>query len=309
MIQDSGKHTSRFSLLSFETTSNETEDLISSIGYQDVGPRQEYPARVIPKRYSFNDGRQLAEFQLVYITGGTGVFEDNESSRIVTPGTLFLLRPGYWHSYHPNRDTGWTEYYIGFNGPTFRREIERFFGERKGPIDLGMSATLVDLFEQALFYSERQCSQTMSILQAVVIHMLALVNYNLTTRDKTDDKLDAAINYVKKYMADHLSEPIDVPALAAERGMSYTWLRRMFRKNTGMAPAQYLQQLRIHMSMYLLRNTSLQIKNVAVDSGFKTSEYFCSVFQETVGMTPRAYRAANNDGARQPETDATKRGA
>lgn len=198
MIQDSGKHASRFSLLSFETTSNETEDLISSIGYQDVGPRQEYPARVIPKRYSFNDGRQLAEFQLVYITGGTGVFEDNESSRIVTPGTLFLLRPGYWHSYHPNRDTGWTEYYIGFNGPTFRREIERFFGERKGPIELGMSATLVDLFEQALFYSERQCSQTMSILQAVVIHMLALVNYNLTTRDKTDDKLDAAINYVKK---------------------------------------------------------------------------------------------------------------
>lgn len=172
-----------------------------------------------------------------------------------------------------------------------------------------MSATLVDLFEQALFYSERQCSQTMSILQAVVIHMLALVNYNLTTRDKTDDKLDAAINYVKKYMADHLSEPIDVPALAAERGMSYTWLRRMFRKNTGMAPAQYLQQLRIHMSMYLLRNTSSPIKNVAVDSGFKTSEYFCSVFQETVGMTPRAYRAANNDGAKQPETGATKRGA
>ena len=155
---------------------------------------------------------------------------------------------------------------------------------------------------------ESKCSQTMSILQAVVLHMLALVNYNLTTRDKTDDKLDAAINYVKKYMADHLSDPIDVPALAAERGMSYTWLRRMFRKNTGMAPAQYLQQLRIHMSMYLLRNTSLPIKNVAVDSGFKTSEYFCSVFQETVGMTPRAYRAANN-GARQPETDATKRGA
>lgn len=61
MIQDSGKHTSRFSLLSFETTSNGTEDLISSIGYQDVGPRQEYPARVIPKRYSFNDGRQLAD--------------------------------------------------------------------------------------------------------------------------------------------------------------------------------------------------------------------------------------------------------
>lgn len=293
MIQNNAKLSSRFSLLSFETTSNETENLISSVGYQDVAPRQEYPVRVIPKRYSFKEGRQLAEFQIVYITSGTGVFEDKDSSRIITPGTLFLLRPGYWHTYHPNKDTGWTEYYIGFNGPTFRSEINRFFGDRKGPVEFGLSATLVDLFEQALFYSERQSSQTMSILQAIVIHMISLINYNLATKKRNDDKLDAAISYVKQYMANHLSEPIDVQALAEEQGMSYTWLRRMFRKNTGIAPAQYLQQLRIHMSMYLLRNTNAPIKNIAVDSGFKTPEYFCAVFQESTGITPKECRSAN----------------
>lgn len=293
MIQNNAKLSSRFSLLSFETTSNETENLISSVGYQDVAPRQEYPVRVIPKRYSFKEGRQLAEFQIVYITSGTGVFEDKDSSRIITPGTLFLLRPGYWHTYHPNKDTGWTEYYIGFNGPTFRSEINRFFGDRKGPVEFGLSATLVDLFEQALFYSERQSSQMMSILQAIVIHMISLINYNLATKKRNDDKLDAAISYVKQYMANHLSEPIDVQALAEEQGMSYTWLRRMFRKNTGIAPAQYLQQLRIHMSMYLLRNTNAPIKNIAVDSGFKTPEYFCAVFQESTGITPKEYRSAN----------------
>lgn len=293
MIQNNAKLSSRFSLLSFETTSNETENLISSVGYQDVAPRQEFPVRVIPKRYNFKEGRQLAEFQIVYITSGTGVFEDKDSSRIITPGTLFLLRPGYWHTYHPNKDTGWTEYYIGFNGPTFRSEINRFFGDRKGPVEFGLSATLVDLFEQALFYSERQSSQTMSILQAIVIHMISLINYNLATKKRNDDKLDAAISYVKQYMANHLSEPIDVQALAEEQGMSYTWLCRMFRKNTGIAPAQYLQQLRIHMSMYLLRNTNAPIKNIAVDSGFKMPEYFCAVFQESTGITPKEYRSAN----------------
>lgn len=293
MIQNNAKLSSRFSLLSFETTSNETENLISSVVYQDVAPRQEYPVRVIPKRYSFKEGRQLAEFQIVYITSGTGVFEDKDSSRIITPGTLFLLRPGYWHTYHPNKDTGWTEYYIGFNGPTFRSEINRFFSDRKGPVEFGLSATLVALFEQALFYSERQSSQTMSILQAIVIHMISLINYNLATKKRNDDKLDAAISYVKQYMANHLSEPNEVQALAEEQGMSYTWLRRMFRKNTGIAPAQYLQQLRIHMSMYLLRNTNAPIKNIAADSGFKTPEYFCAVFQEATGMTPKEYRSAN----------------
>ncbi len=297
MIQNSNKHLSRFSLLSFETVSNETEDLISTIGYQEVAPQQDYPVKVIPKRYGFSmdKGRRLAEFQLVYITGGTGMFIDSDGSRVITPGTLILLRPGYWHSYHPNKDIGWTEYYIGFNGPTFRNDVDRFFKDRKGPIELGLSATLVDLFEQALFYAERQCDQTMPMLQAIVIHMLSLINYNLATKNRNDDKIALAINSVKQYMANHLSEQIDIKTLASEMGMSYTWLRRMFRKNTGMAPAQYLQQLRVHSSMYFLRNSSLPVKNIALDCGFSTSEYFCTVFQEAVGMSPSAYRNAYAD--------------
>ena len=297
MIQNTNRHTSRFSLLSFETVSNENEDLISTIGYQEVAPQQDYPVRVIPQRYGFNmdRGRRLAEYQIVYITGGTGVFEDSDGSKVITPGTLILLRPGYWHSYHPNRDIGWTEYYIGFNGPTFRSDVERFFGGRMGPVELGLSATLVDLFEQALFYAERQCSQTMPMLQAIVIHMLSLINYNLATKNRNDDRVVTAINAVKQHMANHLSEQIDIQALAAGMGMSYTWLRRMFKKNTGMAPAQYLQQLRIHSSMYFLRNTTLPVKNVALDCGFSTPEYFSAAFQESVGMSPGAYRAAHTE--------------
>ena len=87
-------------MLSLETIANDADNLISTIGYQEAAPRQDYPVRVIPKRYSFDmdAGRRLAEFQLVYITAGTGIFNDHSGSRIITPGTLFLLRPGYWHA-------------------------------------------------------------------------------------------------------------------------------------------------------------------------------------------------------------------
>lgn len=95
-------------MLSLETIANDADNLISTIGYQEAAPRQDYPVRVIPKRYSFNmdTGRRLAEFQLVYITAGTGIFNDHSGSRVITPGTLFLLRPGYWHSYRPEQGHG-----------------------------------------------------------------------------------------------------------------------------------------------------------------------------------------------------------
>lgn len=300
MIQNDNKHKSRFYLLTFDTVINESENLISTLGYQDIAPQRDYPSELIPKRYGFEmsqgKGRRLAEYQLVYITGGMGMFHDESGSSVIVPGTMILLRPGYRHSYHPNKDIGWTEYYIGFNGPEFKSAVDNFFGDRKGPIELGLSATIVDLYEQALFYAERQTGQTMPLLHSIVIHILALMNYNLCNRNKENDKVTEAVNHVKQYMASHLSEQIDIESLASSVGMSYTWLRRMFRKNTGMAPAQYLQQLRLHSSMYYLRNTTLPVKNVAFECGFKTPEYFCAVFQGALGMSPGAYRS-KHDGA------------
>ena len=298
MIQNENKHKSRFFLITFDTVTNESENLISTLGYQDIPPQRAYPDELIPKRYGFDiskgQGRRLAEYQLVYVTGGMGVFNDESGSRVIVPGTMILLRPGYRHYYHPNKDIGWTEYYIGFNGPEFKSAVDRFFGDRKGPIELGLSATIVDLYEQALFYAERQTGQTMPLLRSIVMHILALMNYNLCNKNKENDKVTEAVNRVKQYMASHLSEQIDVEELAASMGMSYTWLRRMFRKNTGMAPAQYLQQLRVHSSMYYLRNTTLPVKNVAFECGFKTPEYFCAVFQAAAGMSPGAYRSKNS---------------
>lgn len=301
MIRNDNKHKSRFFLLTFDTVTKNTENLISTLGYQDVDPQREYPVELIPKRYGFDmsqgKGRRLAEYQLVYITGGMGMFYDESGSSVIVPGTMILLRPGYRHSYHPNKDIGWTEYYIGFNGPEFKSTIDRFFGDRKGPVELGLSATIVDLYEQALFYAEHQSEQTMPLLHSIVMHILALMNYNLCNRNKENDKVTEAVNHVKQYMANHLSEQIDIEALASSMGMSYTWLRRMFRKNTGLAPAQYLQQLRLHSSMYYLRNTSLPVKNVAFECGFKTPEYFCAVFQSAAGMSPGAYRSRYEDAS------------
>lgn len=294
MIRNDSKHNNRFFLLSFETTTNENDNLISTVGYQNITPQREYPTELIPKRYGFDlesvKGRRLAEYQLVYITGGLGMFHDEAGSHLVVPGTMILLRPGYRHSYQPNKDIGWTEYFIGFNGPEFKEAIEKFFGDVKGPIELGLSATIVDLYEQALFYAERQNSQTMPLMKSIVLHIIALMNYNLCNKNKENDKVTEAVNKVKHYMTAHIAEQIDVEKLAEDMGMSYTWLRRMFKKNTGLAPAQYLQKQRIHSSMYYLRNSSLPIKNIAFECGFKTPEYFCSVFLSFSGMSPGAYR-------------------
>ena len=62
-----------------------------------------------PSRYPFSWdlGRKLDEYQLVYIASGAGVFEAERVGTVrVIPGTVFLLFPGVWHRYKPDLASG-----------------------------------------------------------------------------------------------------------------------------------------------------------------------------------------------------------
>lgn len=54
---------------------------------------------------------------MLYITEGEGTFRSSHQSETrIKEGDIFLLFPGERHSYHPNPETGWKSYWIGFKG-------------------------------------------------------------------------------------------------------------------------------------------------------------------------------------------------
>ena len=68
----------------------------------------EKPLSRHPEKYNFKPqtGRILNEYQLVYITKGSGYFSSQScKSQKINAGTMILLFPGEWHSYYPDRET------------------------------------------------------------------------------------------------------------------------------------------------------------------------------------------------------------
>jgi hypothetical protein len=74
---------------------------------------------------SVAEGRILPEFQLVYITEGRGIFKSEGKTWPVSPGSMMLVLPGIKHQYKPDIETGWHEYWVGFNGSYFKRLLEQ----------------------------------------------------------------------------------------------------------------------------------------------------------------------------------------
>ena len=92
--------------------------LCTTVGYQIVAPRCHYPLSIHPDNYNFKRyGRILHEYQFVYIVAGSGYFtSDSCATTKVSAGTIIMLFPGERHTYRPDANTGWTEYWVGFKG-------------------------------------------------------------------------------------------------------------------------------------------------------------------------------------------------
>jgi transcriptional regulator GlxA family with amidase domain len=85
---------------------------------------------------------------------------------------------------------------------------------------------------------------------------------------------------------------LDVSSLATEYGMSRTHFSHFFRTRTGLTPARFAAEVRIHHATRLLQATPTPLGQIAHDCGFANANYFCKVFRRFQHMSPVAYRNA-----------------
>jgi len=88
----------------------------------------------------------------------------------------------------------------------------------------------------------------------------------------------------------HLDEPIQVPKLAREVGMSQNHLARSFKSQYGKTMQQYQAELRMARADLLLRTTDQSIKAVAAQVGYHDPQHFNKTFRKHFGTSPSARR-------------------
>lgn len=269
---------------------------VNTVGYQNIAPYEEYPNREHPSGYFFapERGRVLREYQLLYISQGKGLFENEEGRRQIRKGTLILLTPGRWHSYRPAQTVGWTEYYIGFEGPVFAQTIDRMFADGEQAFEIGFNEQLVTLYRQALDTAVEDRPGAQQLLGGIIMHMLGLIGATIKKNTLATDHLFQAIEQAKIIMQENISQEIDLQELSRQLNMSYSWFRKIFRDYTGYPPAKYALLMRLHRAQHMLANTHESIKGIAYSLGFKSPEHFYSTFRKQTGYTPNLYRKATS---------------
>ena len=138
------------------------------------------------------------------------------------------------------------------------------------------------------------------VLQA---HIKNLINNRKLLRDKFKsgkeyDPSQLNINITDKTFFDKLSHIIteniaesafNVEMLSNKMGMSRRNLQLKLKSVTGMSPLEFIRSVKLNHAAKMLKETELNITEIAYQAGFSSAEHFRKSFKEKFGVAPSKY--------------------
>lgn len=112
---------------------------------------------------------------------------------------------------------------------------------------------------------------------------------------QTDTRKDFPRTFMKleQTLRKNLSHQWTVEEMAALFGMGTTAFTEKVKSYTGFSPMSYLINIRISEALKLLKRPDVNVTDIALETGFYSSQHFSTTFKKLTGYTPGQFRKQN----------------
>ena len=267
---------------------------VTTVGFQHVHPGDDYPLSPHPAGYGFQENRRrvLNEYQLYYITRGSGHFESASCSRTrIEAGMMFMLFPGEWHTFAPDPETGWDDHWIGFNGNFMDDKIRTgFFTFKNCVFRVGVDERIINTYHEILDIAYEEKKGYQQLISSLAISIIGRIHYEDINHTYGDTYMTRIINQAKAVMKEEMASNRPLEEIANSLGISYSMFRREFRKRCGISPGQYRLELKLVKAKELLNNTNMSIAEISAKLHFECIGQFSTFFKKKTGVPPLEFR-------------------
>ena len=228
----------------------------------------------------------------LYLNGGFNTYRAHKKSNKGSPGSICLMPQGQESRWHVNDNIELLHLY--FPDLFFRQRIAHL---------LDVDARLVNIneldYEQdkvlvGLIRRYHQC-----ITQGNPLLGEELVNEAFVRLAKKYSSLifNSAVHgglsrsqqkKINTFINDNISQKLTLELLASQLDLSAYHFARLFKNSFALSPANYITQLRIEKSKYLIKQNK-SLTDIAIDIGFCQQSHFTSYFKKYTGYTPKQY--------------------
>lgn len=236
----------------------------------------------------------MSQVILLYCTDGLGWIQVPDGRVRIQAGSVFAIAPGVPHSYGADANNPWTIYWFHLNGGACAGVTVATKNEKDSvpqAVRVAFSEERVQLFNQIMDaflngYSQANllaANLTLSYFLASFV-LPETVQRGLVGRDTSPTA--RAISYMQQ----NLFNSITLDNIAQSVSLSISFFCRKFKQDTGYAPIEYFNHLRVQKACQLLHFSDLRINEVASRLGIDDPFYFSRLFKKQMGVSPVEYR-------------------
>jgi AraC-like DNA-binding protein len=280
-------------------------DFINDFGFEEYKDIRQKPLSL-----HFNEG-----IEICYVTKGRYEWVVEGKSYLLFPGDGFITCPWqkhgsprevvdlgeiYWVVIKPQVFLESGKFNLG-NWSRIKSHGSKLIGEvisKNENHKLSKAQALKPLFIDMKNELEKNDFGYNQRISSLVEEFLITTVRMIKNREKQILKNQNWFHGFNEILKDDLSKKWTLDEMAKQNEVGITNLTRLVKENTGYTPANYLIYLRLEMAKYLLSNSSKKLTDIALESGFYSSQHFSSTFSKWVGLAPKNYRKKINGNLR-----------
>lgn len=228
----------------------------------------------------------VEEYILLYCLEGRGSVEVEGREYLLEEDQAFCIPADRPHRYQADERDPWSLLWVHFKGEDAALyPLEECRVVAAPPAEENRLSFLFQLLFDAL-EDDYSPGNFIYISQVLSLILAQLYYRNHTGKGSQNRYLTQAI----RCMYRNLDRGLTLDELAAEVGLSKSYLHQIFVAHTGRAPLEFFTRLKVEEACKLLKATDLTVGEIARRVGCADPYYFSRLFKKAVGVSPKAYR-------------------
>jgi len=107
--------------------------------------------------------------------------------------------------------------------------------------------------------------------------------------EQNTDRQTALVQQALRIVREQYSRDIGIAQIAYQLQITPNYLSSLFRKHSGVPFTRYITEIRMNRARQLLKETSLNIKEISSCVGYQSSRHFAALFRQETGLSPTEY--------------------
>lgn len=235
---------------------------------------------------------------IIYCVEGYGWLEINRKRIEVSPSEFIVIPANVPHRYGAAEVKPWTIYWVHFKGDLANYIVQLILNnsENHKPT-LSYNDQRIRLFDDIYGNLENGYSgDALRYVNMIFSHFLSLLIYeekfDINLKKEHQNAVGSSIELMQK----KIRSSIKLSEFANAVNLSVSHFSALFKSQTGYAPIEYFNHLKIQEACQYLTFTDMPVKELALSLGIDDPYYFSRMFSKLMGISPTEYRKKNKSG-------------